>query len=239
MPDVDFHVLKTLLRQLFDADNQLIDLSELTDLILSQPKLGSTVKCDGMESDPYAFLTVLNMLAEYLTSKAATSGLKDLSKLLDPDSQAQVGLVLTERFVNMPHQIVPPMYTMLQEEITWANAEKEPYNFTHYLVLSKTYTEVASKLDAEDDRPSKKSKKAANVNAEVFYFHPEDEVLARCAVASGGFEYEKQGEDGSSDSKRAFQELGVKPQGQLILIEAGKFDEAVKGVGEYLGAEAP
>jgi protein BCP1 len=249
LPDVDFHGLKTLLRQLLDADNQLIDLSELTDLILSQPKLGSTVKCDGIESDPYAFLTVLNMhehrtnaviktLAKYLTSKAATSDVKDLSKLLAPDSPAQVGLVLTERFVNMPHQIVPPMYTMLQEEITWANAENEPYNFTHYLILSKTYTEVASKLDTEDDRPSKKSKRAANGNAEVFYFHPEDEVLARYAVASGGFEYEKQGEEGSSDSKRAFQELGVKPQGHLILIEAGKFDEAVKAVGEYLGAEA-
>lgn len=60
-PDVDFHGLKTLLRQLFDADNQLFDLSALTDLILEQPLLGSTVKVDGNETDPYAFLTVLNL----------------------------------------------------------------------------------------------------------------------------------------------------------------------------------
>lgn len=62
-PAVDFHGLKTLLRQLFDADNDLFNLSELVDLILSQPKLGSTVKTDGNESDPFAFLTVLNMHA--------------------------------------------------------------------------------------------------------------------------------------------------------------------------------
>jgi protein BCP1 len=60
-PAVDFHGLKTLLRQLLDVDSQLFDLSELTDIILSQPLLGSTVKVDGNETDPYAFLTVLNL----------------------------------------------------------------------------------------------------------------------------------------------------------------------------------
>jgi protein BCP1 len=60
-PEVDFHGLKTLLRQLFDSDNQLFDLSALTDLILEQPLLGSTVKVDGNETDPYAFLTVLSL----------------------------------------------------------------------------------------------------------------------------------------------------------------------------------
>lgn len=60
-PNVDFHGLKTLLRQLLDVDAQLFNLSELADLILSQPLLGSTVKCDGTESDPFSFLTVLNL----------------------------------------------------------------------------------------------------------------------------------------------------------------------------------
>jgi protein BCP1 len=131
------------------------------------------------------------------------------------------------------------MYSMLREEIQWANEEKEPYAFTHYLVLSKTYMEVASNLDAQDDRPAKKSKKAANGGAgEVFYFHPEDEVLGRYALGVCGFEYEKQRDEGSSDSKRAFQELGVKPQGHLVLIENDKFAEAVEAVREYLGSEA-
>ena len=60
-PAVDFHGLKNLLRQLFDVDAQIFDMSALSDLILSQPLLGSTVKVDGNESDPYAFLTVLNL----------------------------------------------------------------------------------------------------------------------------------------------------------------------------------
>lgn len=60
-PKHDFQGLKVLLRQLFDVDAVLFNLSELVDLILAQPLLGSTVKVEGNESDPYAFLTVLNL----------------------------------------------------------------------------------------------------------------------------------------------------------------------------------
>lgn len=60
-PEHDFHGLKILLRQLFDVDSALFDLAALADLILSQPLLGTTVKVDGNQSDPYAFLTVINL----------------------------------------------------------------------------------------------------------------------------------------------------------------------------------
>ncbi|TKA33710.1 hypothetical protein B0A50_00546 [Salinomyces thailandicus] len=246
-PTTDFHGLKMLLRQLFDVDNQLFDLSELTELILAQPLLGSTVKCEGEESDPYAFLTVLNMhqhrekavmkqLTEYLLSKTSNQeSVRVLRELLSPASKAQVGLILTERFINMPSEIVPPMYGMILEEISWAVQDKEPYEFTHYLIISKTYTEVASKLDAEDDRPQKKKKSGSAQATETFYFHPEDEVLQRQAIAHCSYDYTKVGEEGTSDAKRAFQELGVRPQGQLILIEGKKFEGSVKAVKEYLG----
>ncbi|EON60937.1 hypothetical protein W97_00147 [Coniosporium apollinis CBS 100218] len=248
-PEVDFHGLKTLLRQLFDVDAELFDLSALSDFILSQPLLGSTVKTDGNESDPFAFLTVLNMcqhqdkqvikdLARYLADKSRSSpSIDQLPALLDPSSSAEVGLILTERFVNMPAEIVPPMYNMLLEEISWALEEKEPYNFTHYLVLSKTYTEVESKLDQEENRPQKKKRKDTK-GEETFYFHPEDEVLHKHALAQCSFEYTKQSDEGASDAKRAFQEMGIRPTGHMILLEASKFETAVKAVGEYLSGQS-
>ena len=57
----DFHSIKTLLRQLFSSDSEFFELSELTELIVNQPSVGTTVKVDGSESDPFAFLTVLNV----------------------------------------------------------------------------------------------------------------------------------------------------------------------------------
>ena len=124
------------------------------------------------------------------------------------------------------------MYKMLLEEISWALEEKEPYNFTHYLVLSKTYQEVASALDEEDTPKSKKQKKASKKgSSECFYFHPEDEVLQRHALCFGSYGYLFEGT--GSDSKRTFQELGIKPEGHMILIAADKFEAAVKGLQAY------
>lgn len=265
-PEVDFHGLKTLLRQLLDVDAQLFNLSELADLILSQPLLGSTVKCDGTESDPFSFLTVLNLethkvcattharsshrvlveltavqdkqviqdLTAYLARHATTPALAPLNTLLTAPSTSQIGLILTERFINMPHEIVAPSYKMLQEEIQWALEAAEPYAFTHYLVLSKAYQEVESALPLADQPPSKKKKAAKGGDKETFYFHPEDEVLQKHALGYGSFDFESPVDEGASDSKRAFQELGVKPMAHLILIEASKFAGAVGAVESFL-----
>lgn len=175
-------------------------------------------------------------LTAYLASKA--NNIDSLSQRLpsffSPTSTAQVGLILTERLMNMPAQIVPPMYKFIVEEIDWAVKEKEPYNFSHYLILSKTYTEIISKLDDEGSRPPKKQKKKIAALAETFYFHPEDEVLQRFALGFGNYEYTKGVDEGASDSKRAFQEAGVRPMGHMILIESARFEEAVGAVEQYL-----
>lgn len=137
----------------------------------------------------------------------------------------------------MAHQVVPPMYTMLLEEIQWALDAKEPYAFTHYLVLSKNYVEVASAIPAAEQPPSKKKKGGKSDAEEVFYFHPEDEALHKHALAWGTYEYETPVDEGASDSKRAFQELGIKPKGHLILIEGDKFKGAVEDVKTFLGGQ--
>jgi protein BCP1 len=231
------------LRQLLDVDAQLFDLSALTDLILSQPTVGSTVKVDGEDTDPYAFLTILNLhehreqpaikaLTQYIIEKANSSPtLAPLAGLLS--SSSQVGLVLAERLINVPSEISPPMYTMLIDEIEAAVEDKEPYEFTHYLIVSKTYREVVSTLDQEDAPKSKKSK-GGNGNKEIFYFHPEDEVLQKHALAYGSYEYTKDLGEGAADSKRAFSDMGIKTQGSMILIEASQFEGAARAIGEYL-----
>lgn len=243
-PDIDFHGTKSLLRQLLDVDAQLFDLSALADLVLSQPTVGSTVKVDGEDTDAYALLTILNLhehrekapvpnLTRYILEKAkGNQALAAVGNVLASPS-ARVGLILTERLINAPSEISPPMYSMLIDELEAAVEDNEPYVFTHYLILSKTYREIASSLDQED-APRQKKNKAGKASAETFYFHPEDEVLQRHALAFGSYEYTKDEGEGMADSKRAFQDMGIKPQGSMILIEAGKFEGAVKAVTEYI-----
>ncbi|KAI8628305.1 p21-C-terminal region-binding protein-domain-containing protein [Xylariaceae sp. FL1651] len=235
---IDFHGTKSLLRQLFDVDANLFDVSALADLILSQPTIGSTVKTDGEEADPYAFLTALSaqehrekkpmaQLIEYLRKKAETTeSLAPIAELLT--SGQHVGILLSERLINMPAEISPPLYSMLIDEIEAAVEDNEPYDFTHYLIVSKTYHEIESSLDV-DERKKKKGKQ----DATLYYFHPEDEVLQKHAMAFGSYPFTKI-DDAIADSKRAFQEMGVMPMGSMILIEASKFADAVRAVGEYM-----
>lgn len=228
---------------------------------MAQPLLGSTIKTEGNESDPHAFLTILNLqehevcspwphsekvtakerqdkavikdLTDYISNRAGTNPvLSPLQGLLSGDSGAKVGLILTERWVNIATELIPPMYRMLLEEISWAIEDKEPYCFSHYLIMSKTYLAVPSLLNEETNRPRKKMKpkatKGIDEGKSMYYFHPEDEVLERHATIFGGFDYIKQLAEGDSDSKSTFHDFGIKQRGHLILIEAANFEAAVK-----------
>lgn len=172
-------------------------------------------------------------MTSYLRTKAsADPALSPLKDLLSQDPIPPVGLVLTDRLINMPTEVVPPMYNMLLEEMAWAIEDKEPYNFSHYLVVSKIYEEVESKLDMEEERPQKKKKKSSD-NVQRFYFHHEDEVLERHAMCSGSFEYTHEHDEGHSDSKRVFQDMGIKTGANLVLIDGAKFEPAVKDMLEH------
>jgi len=244
--DVDFLGLKTLLRQLLDVDSHLVDLSGLSDLILAQPLLGSTVKVESKEADPYAFLSVLNLrehedkpvikgLVEYLTRQSKkTRALSSVTKVLE-SADSVVGLLLTERFINIPTELVPPMYKMLLEEVEWALQEGEPYRFTHYLIPSRTYLELDSLLDQEDKPATKKQKKiAVKPSSQTFYFHPEDELLHKHAVAHGNYSFDTEEAEGQADSRRVFQDVGIKPQGHMILVEASRFGSLVKALEDFV-----
>jgi len=233
--------LKALSRQLLDVDNTKFNLSELADLLLSANGLGSTVKTDGEESDPWAFLSVLNLheqkdkpvvqaLTKYILDQAAkNSSLTAIREVLNNPSN-QVGLLLAERVLNFQVQLIPPMYKMLAEEMQMAVDDNEPYKFTHYIIISRTYLEIDSLLDREDSQARKKVKKSQNKASDVFYFHPEDEVIHRHALAFGSYSHDLEEAEGQSDSRRAFQEAGIKPQGHLILLEASKYPEMVSSL---------
>ena len=49
----------------------------------------------------------------------------------------QIGLIISERIINMPPQISVPLYQTLSNEVRKARAKNLPFNFTHYLLISK------------------------------------------------------------------------------------------------------
>ncbi|KAK9239894.1 p21-C-terminal region-binding protein-domain-containing protein [Lipomyces kononenkoae] len=237
-PDVDFEAIKNLLRQLFDADNTLFDLSALADLILSQSTLGSTVKTDGPESDPFAFLTVVNanihrenpairQIIDYILSKTRSNEAfnKKLKELLGEGTKNNTGIIFSERLINMPIEVVPPMYRMLSDEMQRAVDNGENYRFDYYIIISKSFTEMESKLDDEDERPKKKKKSRYTKSSETYYFHAEDELFQRKSEHYMTYRFSKESQ--AADSRRTFQDYGISPQGQLMLISSSNFRDMI------------
>ncbi|KAJ8103106.1 p21-C-terminal region-binding protein-domain-containing protein [Lipomyces tetrasporus] len=237
-PDVDFHAIRNLLRQTFDSDNTIFDLSGLADLILSQSTLGSTVKTDGVESDPFAFLTVVNanvhrenpairQITNYILSKTKANEAfnKKLNELLADDAKSNTGIIFSERLINMPTEVAPPMYRMLYDEIQRAINTAEQYQFDYYIIISKSFTEIASRIDEEDERPKKKKKNREANRSETFYFHAEDEIIQRKSEHHMTYKFSNEAQ--VADSRRTFQDYGISPQGQLLLISSNNFKEII------------
>ncbi|KAF7297798.1 N-acetyltransferase domain-containing protein [Mycena kentingensis (nom. inval.)] len=249
-PTVDYQAIKRLLSQLFQRDAERFDVSALVDLILAQPGMGTTIKTDGEESDPYALLTVLNMhvhqnhpsiaaLAEYFLEKTAGDAAFNAAlRAVFGGADTHVGLVLCERLINMPVQTVPPMYRMLSDELKRALDNNEPYRFTHLLIVSRTYHLSDAEEEALANRaPSHKSKKPKKQKPQqpplearpmdgIYSFHPEDACIQEHALYSITYPFSTAAEPRDAES------FGLDVRGRLMLVEASRWEALVAKMSE-------
>ncbi|CAK9436835.1 uncharacterized protein LODBEIA_P13570 [Lodderomyces beijingensis] len=266
-PEVDFHATKNFLRQLFGDDHAGFDISGLADLLLTKNSVGTSIKTDGKESDPFALLSVISLsdnlknpavknLIEYVLKKTK-SNLElnvTLKKLLSSSQQqqqqqqsttttttkgkgrpARVGLIVSERLINMPVEVVPPMYKMLLDEMKNAENANERYEFDYFLVISKVYqlVDAVEKEDDDEKARSKKRKTPANEPRaiEMDYFHLEDQILELNAVSKGVFDYDNKDKQ-ETDSRRVFTDYGIDPKLSIILLTKDNLAKAVLEMAE-------
>ncbi|KAG0310124.1 Mss4p nuclear export, partial [Dissophora globulifera] len=263
--EVDFHAVKNLLGQYFASDAILFATSELSDLIVSQSSVGTTIKVNGVDSDPYSLLTVLNMnqhlyhIHSSTSATASSSGstatataaatkpsevmtqIRDyvftksrqneklhakLKELLGAGSKKELGLIVSERFINMPVETAPPMWRMMLEEVKWAVEEGLPFNFEYFLILCPTYHEVAPKEELDDEAPKPTKKKTKMSEPATFFFHPEEEMLQQFAEFTQDFKLTTP--TTTAESKNTFEDYGIAPARRMMLIHKDKIPEVVQ-----------
>lgn len=212
------------------------------------------------DSDPVAFLSVIDLkdkskaettkkqIIDYLINKTMDypNFNRKIRQVCSTASKDRVGLILSERLVNIPTEIMPPMYKLLNEEMKNSNEDKSskteennennqsttispksgPFNFDYLFILSRTYSEEQSQLDKEERISAKKLKSVPGKKQELFSFHPEDEVIHKHTLYNHSYKFTR--EPPASDSKRAFYEFGIFPQGHVMLLKASEMDELVK-----------
>ncbi|XP_016467291.1 protein BCCIP homolog [Nicotiana tabacum] len=151
----DFHGVKILLQTYLD--NKQWDLSGFVDVILGQPTVGTVVKIENDEDDGiYSIVTALNLgrykdleciadLKKFLLNACHQKDVYSKLSLFLGDQAKDVGLLVSQRVVNLPPQLLPHLYDALFDEVSWAR-EDEPteelrnsFCFKFYLVISKIY----------------------------------------------------------------------------------------------------
>jgi len=160
--ELDYHGVATQLKNgTWDFVDGL-NYSELADSVVGQGNIGSVIKSGDEDEDGtiYGLLTALNLrqfkqlswpghIEKALLAKASryadadtTSALESL--ILQQGSGAEVGLLLGERLVNLPNELVPPLHRALKDDIAWScttpecPADERPfYLFTHFLRVAR------------------------------------------------------------------------------------------------------
>lgn len=217
----DFHGVKVLLQTYLD--NIKWDLSDFVDTILGQPTVGTAVKIENDEDDGvYSVVTALNLgrykdckcvleLKDYLLKMCRDMDVMAKLKSLVGEHEQDVGLLVSQRVVNLPPQLLPPLYDALFDEVEWAT-EDEPteelrrsFCFKYYLIISKIY-----KHKNADGRGAIK-----NGEETVIYIKPEDEILFELSLWSFSFPLHAQ--------QVTVKELkDYRPMGLVMAVEASK-----------------
>ncbi|KAI3491860.1 hypothetical protein L1887_43723 [Cichorium endivia] len=184
-PD-DFHGVKVLMQSYLD--NKEWELTSFVDLILQQTTVGTVIKIEEDEDNAvYGFVSALNLqrykdckcmmeVKEFLLSMCQDKKIKENLKSFLKEQEADVGLLISQRVVNLPPQLLPPLYDGLFDEISWAT-EDEPtkelrksFCFKYYLLVSKIY-----KLKNGDQK--KKGSSSSSSEEAIIYLKPEDEIF--------------------------------------------------------------
>uniref|UniRef100_A0A3Q4H479 Protein BCCIP homolog n=1 Tax=Neolamprologus brichardi TaxID=32507 RepID=A0A3Q4H479_NEOBR len=224
-----------------------VNTSEMTDIIIQQNHVGSVVKQAEVpedsddDDDPdevFGFITMLNLterkgvqcveevkelIVDQCEKNASHIVTEQLEKIFN-DNSKPVGLLLSERFINVPPQIALPLHKQLQEEIAEAQRTNKPSGRCHYcLIISKTCREETKSIPATGGAPKE----------EYMFVNAEEEFFYEQAILK--FHYTVQEEADSCLSGRwSFTDVPMKPFRTVMLVPTDRMPAIMEKLKEYL-----
>ncbi|XP_016536168.1 protein BCCIP homolog isoform X1 [Poecilia formosa] len=245
----DFNGVKKLLNRLFLKAH--VDVSEMTDIIIQQNHVGSVVKQaevpeDSDDDDPdevFGFITMLNLterkgvqcvedvkelVVDQCEKNAPHSTTEQLEKILS-DTSKPVGLLLSERFINVPPQIALPLHKQLQflsfrKEMADAQRTNKPSGRCHYcLMISKTCKEATKSIPARGEAPKEEY---MFINAEEEFFHEQAIIKFHYSVEEDA--------DSCLSGRWSSDDVPMKPFRTVMVIPMDRMPAVMEKLKEYL-----
>ncbi|KAH7649407.1 hypothetical protein FG379_001034 [Cryptosporidium bovis] len=148
----DYHSIKNILVGTQYILIKNLNFHEFVDIICNQGNIGTTVS---ISDNIVAFSTIINFrqyrfvmseIASFIQDKIGQS--KDFRNLLDSVIyEKNIGLMVNERILNIPHEIVPALCNCLKDDIQWTldNLEDFPleergfYDWDYIILFTTRY----------------------------------------------------------------------------------------------------
>ncbi|GIY30247.1 protein BCCIP homolog [Caerostris extrusa] len=174
-----------------------INISELADLLIQQKKITGVIKQasddDDMEADDdndtdldvnFGVFSVVNLteknnlncvkdIKTYLLSHckkmSCDENFQTLQRILE-DQKKHVGLIISERMINIPPKIAVPLYSGLSYDMAKAKSKGEAFDFEYFILISKIMV-------------FKEGKQQEN----IVYCNAEEELIAEVATLTFDF----------------------------------------------------
>jgi protein BCP1 len=159
---------------------------------------------------------VKSIILERAEKSSTDATLKMLRDILTNDERT-TGLLVNERYINIPPQISVPMLENLCKEINRANEKKMPYNFAYYIMILKFHRKEAKKGNQAED----------------FFSNPEEELFSRESLASFDYSVKSDCDTGLSGKWRENDEE-LMPFRRVIIIDGKKLPGIVEQVNGFI-----
>ena len=179
----DYHSLKSLIQPNFQFEN--INVGDLSDFLISQHEdVGTTIRAGDMVFGIFSYVPLSQQIQKkqhssffdeffnFLKLKANKADEKNKVKIMEIlQKNYNLGLIISERVVNLPEETVPPALGLATKEINECREVEEKdydkrFDFDYLILISKFV-----KITEEKRKDNKKMKKDENIkeNNEAYY----------------------------------------------------------------------
>ena len=167
----DYHSLNSLLQPNFQFEK--INVGNLSDFLISQHEdVGTTIRAGDLVFGVFSYVSLTHNLQKkehspffddflnFLKLKLNSADEKNKSKIMEIlQKNFNLGLIISERVVNLPEETVPPALGLATKEINeWREVEENSYDkrfdFDYLILISKFV-----KITEETRKDNKKMKK--------------------------------------------------------------------------------
>lgn len=150
------------------------------------------------------------------------------------NNSKKIGLLINERFVNLPPKVADPLLSSLQAEVTRMIKRDASYDFEYYVVVCKLFKSKGQKGKCYNLFMLLRSYQRNSILATFIFSNAEEEIFSNEAEVSLEYSVASQS-DTALGGQWAEGDTEMIPYRRILFIPGNKFAHIIQKVKEFVG----